>query len=193
MFGNFLVFYRKNGRHEFNQQYFGAHGVVEECQFGTDGAGAYHDHGFRFVVERQGLAVSDDAFPVLRDVRKLAGACPCCQHDVLCLVNRFLACRVRHLDFLVCGQFAVSLDHGDVVFLEKVLDTFAHLVGYSPAAGDDCLEIRFGVLDFHPVISGVFGVFQHLCRFKQRFGRDTSPVQADTPEFRTFYYSHVHS
>ena len=51
LFGYFLVFKRQDGRHEFNQQYFGTHGIVEVCQFRTDCTGAYHDHGFRFVVK----------------------------------------------------------------------------------------------------------------------------------------------
>ena len=86
-----------------------------------------------------------------------------------------------------------AMNNGDVILLEQVLDSFAHLIGNSPATGDDGIEIGCGILDLYPVICSVMGVFQHLCGFKQGFRGNTSPVQANTSQFGTFYNGHGHS
>ena len=59
-----------------------------------------------------------------------------------------------------------AMNNGDVILLEQVLDSFAHLIGNSPATGDDGIEIGCGIFDLYPVVCSVMGVFQHLRGFE---------------------------
>ena len=112
---------------------------------------------------------------------------------MLSLENGLFSGSICNLYGFLRGQFSMTFDHGDVILFEQVLNPFAHLVSNSPAAGDDGIEIGCGILDLYPVICSVMGVFQHLCGFKQGFRGNTSPVQANTSQFGTFYDGHGHS
>ena len=163
MLGYFLVLHGEHVGHEFHEQYFRTHGIVEISQFGADGATTHDNHGCGTMIERQGLTIADDAFPVLRDVGQLAGTGSRGQNDVFGLVQGLFPGGVGHLHLFVGGKFTGTFDHRDVVLFKQVLDSFAHLVGNTPAAGDDGVKIRFRVLYFNPVIGSMSGVLQYLC------------------------------
>src|SRR5690606_32750256 len=84
-------------------------------------------------------------------------------------------------------DFGSTHNHVDLVLLHQKLDAFAHAVGDTTTALYDGAKIGFTAIYLNAIICGVVKVLEHLGAFEQRFGGDTTPVEADAPEGFPFY------
>ena len=80
-----------------------------------------------------------------------------------------------------------------LVLLKKELNTLAHTISNATATLHHFAQIGLAVTNRNSVISSMLYVLKNIGALKQRLGRNTAPVKANTAQFRTLYHAHFHS
>ena len=110
-----------------------------------------------------------------------------------CILCFFAVC-VFHFHDFVGQNFSVSCNDFNIVFLKQKLNTLAHIFSYSTTTSHHSGKIRFYFSIYsNAIVCSMLQITENLCRFHQGFCWNTTPIQAYSSQFSTFYNSGFHS
>ena len=190
--GDIGIFNRENVGQHFNHGDFGAEGVEKVGEFDADGAGTDDDDFFRLLGQDHGLFAADDALAIKGEAGHFAGDDAGGDEDFRCGMRDFFALSVGDFHHPGFGNGGGAAEVIDLVFFKEHLDTAGQFVDHTTAAANHFGPIEGKLFEGHTELGGMLG--HHLVKLRvadERFGRDTTPVEASAADTFQFDASHL--
>ncbi len=180
---DFFILDRHHAVLQFDHGYLCPHGAVEAGELDANRARTHDEDGLGHNAWHHRLAVAPDQIPIAFEPGQVARARTGGQNNRFRFkLGDFLFIGTRHGHFAFTLERARTLEHRDFMLLHQKADAFFHLLAHPARTGDDFGNVECRILDADAVVRRVLNQMKYLRRTQQRFGRDATPVEANTAQ-----------
>ena len=180
---NLFILDRQNPRQSLHHRHLSTEVSIEARKFHPNRPRTHHQKGTGHLCGDHGFFVSPNHFPVRLQIRQDSGSRTRCDENIArdqLGLNPTLG--IFHDDTAFATETSPPIDHLDFVLFQQSFHARVQSLGHLPRPLDDFRDIEGNLFGrkaelFHPA-----NQMPHLAGAQQRFGRNASPIQANTTQ-----------